>query len=166
MNKPVYKEELPVFSVRSMSRYIDYACYLVLAIVVFVAASTFGVAYLDYIERHEEYAEKIDTNREFHRAHCSDTGRLTKFPQLKDACHDSKHAAYDDPSKRALRDVLARWSVCDASGCDTFLDRFGRYFSIAALALALVIGAWCLALVYRVSARRELERLPGAFRRN
>ena len=148
------------------SRHLDCACYALLGIGALVAASTFGVAYLDYLDRREEYAERIGANVDFHEAHCRDTGYLARFPQLSDECHASKHAAYDDPGNRAMRDVLARWSVCDANGCDAFLDRFGRYFSLASLLLALGIGAWCVALVYRAAGRRAAEALPEAIRRN
>lgn len=147
-----------------MSRHADCLCYALLAIASLIAASTFGVAYLDYSDQRAEYVERVAINRAFHDRHCLDSGYLAKFPQLVDECHASYHEAFDDPGRRALRDVLGRWSVCDAKGCDAFLDRFGRYFSLASLLLALAVGGFCFALIQRAAAARAIERLPEAMR--
>jgi len=140
--------------------FLEIVRWVIFSIIAVVVACTFVVAYLDYLERREEYREKVDSNSHFYHDYCTDSSRLSRYPQLTDECHASKHAAFDDPSQRALRDVLARWSLCDEKGCDVLMDRFTKYFSLGAIVLALVVGAWGTALIYRVSGRRFIESLP------
>ena len=141
---------------------IDLICWLLGGIVLCVIVSTIGVAYLDYLSQHEEYAEQIGINTAFHTEYCLDSNKLARYPQLIVECHKSKHAAYDDPRRRAMRDILMRWSICDSNGCDTILDRFGGYFTIFTMIAALIFGGWGAFFAYKTFARRENDILPRA----
>jgi len=46
------------------------------------------------------------------------------------------------------------------------LDRFGRYFSLAALLFALAVGAFCVVLVQRTTRARAIETLPQSIRQS
>ena len=133
---------------------------IILFLAGFFAFSTFGVAYLDYRKIYEEYREKIETNLGFYNSFCSDENNLIKHPQLLTECHKSKHAAFDDPNAAALRDVLMRWSLCDEKGCDGFIEKFMRYFSLSALLAAVVAGAFGTAILYQIQSRKFSEKLP------
>lgn len=143
-----------------MGRYADWACGLVGFVVVVAIASTAAVTYYDYLDIYEELSSDHGGDKAFYDEFCTNTKAMTRHPRLREGCHESQHAAFDDVHRKAMRRVIMRWSFCDQDGCEALMDRFGKYFSIGAVLFAAAVGAWCCVLVYRVSGRRWAETLP------
>jgi len=148
-----------------MVRWFDVICYFFAIIIFIVLMSTIVVAYLDYFKLHQEYKEEADRHKDFFKTYCLDSKELSKHPQLKESCHNSQHAIYDDPKLTALRDVLMRWSICDLNGCEKILESFESYSLFLIVSLAIIVGGWATLTARKISIRKDNNSLPSALRK-
>jgi|SRR3989304_1001266 len=122
--------------------------------------STFIIAFLDYRRIRKHYEEEKQSNIKFYEDHCINTAALAKYSRLHEVCDESARAMDNEPELLALTQVIMRWSLCSESGCDVFLDRFMRYFSLSALFIALIIGFFGARFINHILGRRFAEKLP------